>query len=149
MLNYNEEFDKLRAKVLRYALYKMRTIKEVREKFQDENIDYMEDIINFLIEDNYINEEEYVNAFFQDSINLRNQSIKEIRYKLINKGIDKHMIDKYIDNNYEELIDYEIRSAKILLEKRIDIEEEKNIKYLSNKGYSFDNIRKAISLIED
>lgn len=149
MLDYNEEFDKLRSKILRYALYKKRTEKEIREKFKDAETNYVDDIIEFLIEDNYINDKEYIEAYFYDSINLRNNSLKEIKFKLTNKGIDRYMIEKYIDDNLDELVNYEINSIKLLLERRKEIEEEKNIRYLLNKGYSFENISKAIKTLGD
>lgn len=149
MLNYNEELDKLRSKVLRYALYKKRTEKEIRTKFANENQDYLDEIIEFMIEDNYINDSEYIEAYFYESSILRNQSIKEITFKLIEKGLNRNDIDKYIQANSEDLQEYEINSAIVLLDKRSDKEADKNISYLLNKGFSMDNIRLAISRLED
>lgn len=149
MLNYNEELDKLRSKVLRYALYKKRTEKEIRTKFANENQEYLEDIIDFMIEDNYINDSEYIEAYFYESSILRNQSIKEITFKLIEKGLDRSDIDKYIQAHSEDLQEYEINSAITLLNKRSDKEADKNISYLLNKGFSMDNIRLAINRLED
>lgn len=149
MSEFNEEFDKLRTKVLRYALYKKRTEKEIREKFINENQAYIDEIIEFLIEDKYLNEEEYVEAYFYESTLLRNQSIREIQYKLSEKGINRDLIEKYISVNTETLIEYEIKSALALLEKRKDIDANKNISYLLNKGYTIDNIKKAIDKIEE
>lgn len=149
MLNYNEELDKLRSKVLRYALYKKRTEKEIRTKFANENQDYLDEIIDFMIEDNYINDSEYIEAYFYESSLLRSQSIKEITFKLIEKGLDRSDIDKYIQANSEDLEEYEINSAITLLNKRSDKEADKNISYLLNKGFSMDNIRLAINRLED
>lgn len=149
MLNYNEELDKLRSKVLRYALYKKRTEKEIRTKFANENQDYLDEIIEFMIEDNYINDSEYIEAYFYESSILRNQSIKEITFKLIEKGLNRNDIDKYIQANSEDLQEYEINSAIVLLDKRSDKEADKNISYLLNKGFSMDNIRLAINRLED
>ena len=149
MRNYNEELDKYRSKVLRYALYKKRTEKEIRTKFANENQDYLDEIIDFMIEDNYINDSEYIEAYFYESSILRSQSIKEITFKLIEKGLNRNDIDKYIQADSEDLQEYEINSAIVLLDKRSDKEADKNISYLLNKGFSMDNIRLAISRLED
>ncbi len=149
MLEKNDEFDKLRSKVLRYSLYKKRTEKEVRTKFDNEDKNYMDLIIEFLTDDKYIDDEKYIEEYIYESSLLRNQSIKEIEYKLLEKGIDRGKIQKYFSTNWDSLILYEIDSAKKLLKKRENIEAEKNISYLLNKGYSIDNIRKAIEVVDD
>ena len=149
MLEKNDEFDKLRSKVLRYSLYKKRTEKEVRTKFDNEDKNYMDLIIEFLINDKYIDDEKYIKEYIYESSLLRNQSIKEIEHKLLEKGVDRSKIQKYFSTNWDSLILYEIDSAKKLLKKRENIEAEKNISYLLNKGYSIDNIRKAIEDIDD
>lgn len=144
MLEKNEEFDKLRSKVLRYSLYKKRTEKEVHDKFINENQAYMDAIIEFLIEDEYLDENKYIEEYVYESTLLRNQSIKAIEYKLIEKGIDKNKIRQYLSVNDDDLLLYEIKSAKNLLKKRENLDAEKNISYLLNKGYRIENIRKAV-----
>ncbi len=149
MLEKNEEFDKLRSKVLKYSLYKKRTEKEVRDKFINENQEYMDAIIKFLIEDKYLDENKYIEEYIYESSLLRTQSVKEIEYKLIEKGIDRNKIRDYILTNEEELYLYEITSAKKLLKKREKVEAEKNIAYLLNKGYRIENIRTAIEELDE
>lgn len=148
-IEYDDNFDKLRSKVLRYVLYKKRTEKEVRDKFIRENQEDIDNIIEFLKEDNYLNEDEYIKIYFEESIILRNLSIREIEYKLFEKGIDKSKIQEYISKNKETLEEYEIKSALIHLNKRKDKDADINISYLLNKGYTIDNIRIAISKLEE
>lgn len=149
ILEKDEEFDKLRSKVLRYSLYKKRTEKEIRNKFINENQKHMDVIIDFLFKDKYIDDDKYLEEYIYESTILRNQSIKELEYKLIEKGVDRNKIREYISINSDELINYEIKSAKELLKKRSNIDSEKNILYLLNKGYNIDNIRKAIEVLDD
>lgn len=149
MLKYNEEFDKLRTKVIKYVLYKKRTEKEIRDKFINENQEYINEIIDFLIEDKYINDIEYIDAYFTESKILKKRSIKEIEFKLLEKGINRENIQIYIKNNEENLKKYEINSALNLLNKRNDKEVNKNISYLLIKGYTIENIRKAIEKLEE
>ena len=51
-----EEFDKLKTKVLKYVLYKKRSEAEVRRKFSDANDEMLDDVIQNLSENGYINE---------------------------------------------------------------------------------------------
>ena len=79
-----EEFDKEKTKVLKYILYKKRSEQEIRNKFSntiEENL--LEDIIEYLKEAKYINDEEFIEKTVNNFIALKNLSIKEIRYKLL------------------------------------------------------------------
>ena len=99
-----EEFDKEKTKVLRYILYKKRSEYEIRNKFNkilDNNL--LEDIIEYLKEANYINDKGYIEKTINNFIALKNLCIKEIKYKLIAKGLNKSDIEDYICENKEEL----------------------------------------------
>lgn len=141
-----EEFDKEKTKVLKYILYKKRTEQEVRNKFEksiEQNL--LEDIIEYLKEANYINDKEYIEKTINNFIALKNLSIKEIKYKLITKGIKKEDIEDYIYENNEELENYEIKSAEnIIYKKQLLMEIEEIKQFLLKKGYKLENINKAI-----
>ena len=55
-----EELDKLKSKVLKFVLYKKRTEAEVWEKFQEEDQNKLEEVIEILKENNYINDLDYI-----------------------------------------------------------------------------------------
>lgn len=141
-----EEFDKQKIKVLKYILYKKRSENEVRNKFSatiEENL--LDDIIEYLKEANYINDKQYIEKTINNFIALRNLSIREIKYKLLSKGIKKNDIENYISENIEELEQYEIKSASnIIYKKSASMEQEEIKQYLIKKGYKIDNIEKAI-----
>ena len=141
-----EEFDKEKTKVLKYIMFKKRTEYEIRIKFSntiEENM--LDDIIEYLKEANYINDDEYINRLVEEYKNLKNLSIKEIEYKLISKGINKNMIEDYIYNNKEELEQYETKSAKNIIIKKANLMEKEEIKqYLLKKGYKYENIKEAL-----
>lgn len=131
-----EEFDKLKTKVLKYVLYKKRSEAEIRQKFSENTGKMLDDVIQYLQENNYINDYEYIEKSVQEFQRLKNMSIKEIEYKLLSKGIDKEKIDNYISDNKESLLEYELNSAKnIFIKKQATTQVEDIIKYLKNKGY--------------
>ena len=137
-----EEFDKEKAKVLKYIIYKKRTENEVRKKFQneiDENL--LEDIIDYLKDANYINDKEYIEKLINNYKMLKNLSNMELKYKLLEKGLNKNLIEDYFYENKEDLQEYEINSANnIINKKRKDMEEHDLKNYLLKKGYKQENI---------
>ena len=140
-----EEFDKEKTKVLKYILYKKRSEYEVRNKFSktiDEEL--LEDIIEYLKEAKYIDDEEYIRKTVNQFKLLKNMSIREIEYKLQAKGLNKDDIDEYIYENKEELEQYEIKSASNIIYKKLPSMEEDEIRqYLLKKGYKTENINMA------
>ena len=88
-MDYVEEFDKLKTKVLKYILFKKRTEQEVRQKFKEDSGELLDDVIEELKELGYINDEFYIQKAVNEFRNLKNMSIKEIEYKLMTKGLKK------------------------------------------------------------
>ena len=124
-----EEFDEQKTKVMKYIIFKKRTENEVRQKLLD-------DIIEYLKEAKYINDYEFIEKQINEYKLLKTLSIKEIRYKLLSKGLDKDLIDEYIDIHYEELKEYENNCMeKIKAKKSSSMDEEKLKQYLYRKGY--------------
>ena len=141
-----EEFDKEKTRVLRYILYKKRTENEVRTKFGKTIEDNMlEDIIEYLKEAGYIDDKEYIRKTVNNFIALKNLSIREIKYKLLSKGLSKNDIEDYIYENKDDLEDYETKSAENLIYKKSASMEKDEIKqFLLKKGYKMENINKAM-----
>ena len=141
-----EEFDKGKTKILKYILYKKRSENEVRKKFEkelDENM--LEDIIEYLKEAKYIDDSDYIRRTVNNFIILKNLSIKELKYKLLAKGLNKNDIEDYIYENKDELEKYEIKSiSNIFYKKSASMEQDEIKQYLLKKGYKSENINKAI-----
>lgn len=141
-----EEFDIAKTKVLKYILYKKRSEQEVRKKFSGVmQEDLLNDVIEYLKEANYIDDKEFIIKTVNNLKMLKNLSIKEIKYKLMSKGLDKNDIEDYIYENKEELEEYEEKSAQNIISKKIvsmDIEDIKQ--YLQKKGYKQENINEAM-----
>ena len=141
-----EEFDKLKTKVLKYVLYKKRTEKEVRQKFSssDVNQNILEDVIENLKENGYINDKNYIERAINEFLAINTLSLKEIRNKLYAKGIGNDIIDTYFDEHEEELEEYELKCAKkIVLKKQTQMEPENIKAFLYRKGYSEESIKNA------
>ena len=144
-----EEFDQAKTKILKYIVYKKRTEQEVRQKFQKEFDEEMfEDIIEYLKEAKYIDDEDYIDRIINNFKLLKNLSNKELRYKLMAKGLNNNLIEDFFYENKEELEEYEIKSAyNIILKKNKDMEKEDIKLYLIKKGYKQSSINLAFEEI--
>lgn len=140
-----EQFDENKTQVMKYILYKKRTESEVRNKFChtiEENI--LDDIIEYVKEAGYINDKEYIKKLVNEYMNLKSMSIREIKNKVYSKGIYADDIEDYLYENREMLEEYELKSAKKLVEKRKGLEPEKLKAYLINKGFDTDTINSVL-----
>ena len=131
-----KEFDKQKTKVFKYITYKKRTEQEVRKKFKGKIEDEMlDEIIEYLKEAKYLDDYDFIERQVREYMNLKTLSIKEIKYKLMTKGLDRKLIEQYIDKNYEELNEYEKRCAEKIKQKKSGSSEEEIKQYLYRKGY--------------
>lgn len=132
-----EEFDRQKTKVFKYIMFKKRTENEIRNKFRTQiQEEMLEDIIEYLKEAGYINDYNFIEKQVNEYMNLKNMSIQEIKYKLMVKGIERKLIEKYIEDNIEELEEYEKKSAEKIKTKKLAQMDEQEIKqYLYKKGY--------------
>lgn len=149
-LDYVAEYDKLKTKVLKYIIYKKRTEREVRQKFESTiEGEILDDIIEELKENGYINDSSYIDRAVQEFMALKNLSIKEIKYKLFAKGLNNDIIDEYVSSHIDELTDYEVQSIKnIFYKKQMAMEEEEIKQTLLKKGYVMENIKEAFDEVK-
>ena len=131
-----KKFDEQKTKVFKYITYKKRTEQEVRNKFKGQIEEHMlDEIIDYLKEARYLDDYEFIEKQVREYMNLKTLSIKEIKYKLMTKGLDKKLIEEYIYNNYDELNEYEKRCIEKIKMKKSDLSEEEIKQYLYRKGY--------------
>lgn len=144
-----EEYDKNKTKVLKYVLYKKRTEQEIRMKFAGQiEEDMLADIMEELKENGYINDTEYIERAVREFIALKSLSRKELQYKLYSKGLSRLIVEAYMDNNREELEEYELKSAIHLIRKKQGDKEEIQIREeLRKKGYYQEVIEEALEAI--
>lgn len=130
------DFDSAKEKAVRYLVVAKRTEKEVREKLKKlkctDNI--IDKVVEYLINLGYINDEEYIDAYIRQSMRLLSLSIFEIKKKLLQKGINKSLINERLENvidiNYEKMLIEKLMNTKL---KNIDVLKRKQ--YLYRRGF--------------
>lgn len=135
-----EKIEKIKNKMLKYIVYKKRTEAEIRQKFCEEDENIIEDAIEYFKELNYINDSVYVERAVKEYMALKNMSIKELSYKISQKGINKKIVDEYICQNKESMLEYEISSAKAIIKKKKALEEQEIKNFLFKKGYMSESV---------
>ncbi len=131
-----KKMDEQKTKVFKYITYKKRTEQEVRNKFKGQiEEEMLEEIIDYLKEANYLNDYDFIERQVNEYMNLKTLSIKEIKYKLSTKGLDRKLIEEYIDKNYDSLNEYEKKCIEKIKQKKKELTEEEIKQYLYRKGY--------------
>ncbi len=134
-------FEVAKEKALRYLVTAKKTEQEVRNKLRKSNFEEetIGDVISYLKDLDYINDNDYIDAYIRQCMRLQNYSIYEIKNKLLQKGLKKDIIEKKLESlrqsSYEkELID------KLLNSKLKNMEEIKQKQYLYRRGFSNINL---------
>lgn len=130
------EFQVAKEKAIKYVFVAKKTEYEVRTKlkrigYEDEIIDK---VILFLKDYKYIDDNDYIDAYLRQNMRLLKYSIYEIKQKLLQKGINKCIIEEKLQNfkktNYENLAIEKITIAKSKI-----MDELKLKQYLYRRGF--------------
>lgn len=129
-------------KSLKYLNIKMRSIDEMKnylkKQMYDEKI--INNVIDKLVVEKYLDDEKYTIYFINDKINLSNDGPLKIKKELEQRGINSQFINKYIINfnqitqeeKIEKIINKQIKANR---NKSSVILKRKILDYLTNLGY--------------
>ena len=106
--------DQVLDKMAKYCAYQERCVKDVTEKLKTFDISPKdkEKILNYLIDNRFVNDERFAKAFVRGKINQSGWGLNKIRFHLIQKGIEKALIDEALQAFDEEA--YRQRLAEVL-----------------------------------
>lgn len=139
-------------KIEKFINYKIRTKFEVKKRLYNETKDdeAIEKIIDYYEKLGILDDEKYAQEYINYLLNIKNQSLKYTKNKLVEKGIDKSIYEKYIDNYDIEKIEYD--NAMNILKKKyknLDLDNEKNkqkiYRYFASKGFSYNIIKRVLN----
>lgn len=117
---------------LKYINIKLRSNKEIYIFLMRKGIDtpLINEVINLLIKQNYLNDEIYTTSFINDQITLTKNGPLKIRKELDFKGIPENIIKKKMLVFTNELI---IERIKYLIDKKIKMNKNKGSYILKQK----------------
>lgn len=118
-------------KSIKYIGIKMRSKKEII-KYLSKSYDkeLIDKIITYLDNNNLINEKEYVKAYINDSINLKNIGPLKIEKELINMDINKDIINSLLSIYTKDI---ELDKIDKLIKKEIKLNKNKSLYMLKTK----------------
>lgn len=128
--NYQDIYNK----VIKYIGIRLRSKKEITDylKKMDLSIEVIDDILNKLITNKYIDDERFSQAYIKDKYSFSNNGPYKIINELVKLGIDKDMAYTYtfdIITNEEEKINK-------LINKYVKSDKKHDWYYLRNKIYN-------------
>lgn len=127
---------------------------ELRLKMKDKGFDsqLIDNAINRLKEQKYLDDERYCEMYINDKINISKHGVLKIKEALYYKGIDKEIIEEKIKNISSE--EREKTALALAQKKALGIEEEdvrkKGIKlynYLLSRGFEYETVKKTVKKI--
>ena len=134
--------DQVLDKMAKYCAYQERCVKDVSDKLRTFDIPEEEKtkIFDYLLDNRFVNDERYAKAFVRGKVNQSGWGVNKIRFHLMQKGIDKDLIDEALGQTDEEV--YRQRLIEILKTKaktmKADSDFEKKRKlaaYAMQKGF--------------
>ena len=148
--------DNVRDKIIKYCLYQERCTQEVYDKLRSHRIydPLRQQVIDELIEEGYLNDERYVTAIVRGKSNRLKWGEIKIRNFLAGKNIPKSLINVVMCNEIDEAEKTDQITA--LIERKLkglrtpaDFQTKNKINaFLMRKGYSFEQIGRAWSVLE-
>lgn len=126
----------------------MKTEKGVKEYLKQKGYpdECIERSIEKLKEYGYLNDELFAESYIKTYSNLKGS--KKIKYELINKGVDKQIIEEKLADLIDETEAYEtciMLAKKYLKNKKIDEKTRNKLSnHLASKGFSYEYISKVV-----
>lgn len=140
-------FDEIKQKLVNYCVYQDRCHAEVEQKMKEFLLidEAKEEIILYLMNENYLNEERFTRSYIRGKFYIKHWGRNKIRMNLKQKQISEKLINMCFDEIYEE--DY-IKTITRIYEdyysKQKGLQEyqkkTKTIKYLMSRGFEYEKI---------
>lgn len=154
IVNYNSRMDAYYLSI-KSLNKKMRTRKEIFKMLKKQEFDdtLINEIIDKLYQDNYLNDERYITAYVNDQINLNLIGPNKIRNNLVDLGFEISDISNYLDNIADEVwirkidkyISKKLKSTSNLSASKL---RQKIAVDLVTKGFSKDMVMNIIDTYE-
>ena len=134
--------DQVLDKMAKYCAYQERCEKDVRDKLKAFDISQEEKtkIIEYLLDNRFVNDERFAKSFVRGKVNQSGWGVNKIRFHLIQKGIDKEVIDEALGQTDEEvyrqrLIDI-LKTKSKTIKAANDFEKKRKLAaYAMQKGF--------------
>ena len=134
--------DQVLDKMAKYCAYQERCVKDVRDKLKTFDLPEEEKskILDYLLDNRFVNDERFAKSFVRGKVNQSGWGMNKIRFHLMQKGIDKELIDEALGQTDEAV--YGQRLIDILKTKSKTVKAENGFEkkrklaaYAMQKGF--------------
>ena len=134
--------DQVLDKMAKYCAYQERCVKDVRDKLKTFDIPEEDkgEIMDFLLDNRFVDNERYAKSFVRGKVKQSGWGMNKIRFHLMQKGIDKELIDEALQQTDEEvyrqrLIDI-LKTKSKTIKAATDYEKKRKLAaYAMQKGF--------------
>lgn len=97
--------DQVLDKMAKYCAYQERCVKDVKDKLKTYDIPQAskDEILDYLLDNRFVNDERFARSFVRGKVNQSGWGMNKIRFHLMQKGIDKDVIDEALGQTDEEV----------------------------------------------
>lgn len=149
-------FEEIKQKLVNYCVYQDRCHHEVEQKMRDFLLipEAKEEILLYLMQENYLNEERFVRSYIRGKFYIKNWGKNKIKSHLKMKDISEKLInqcfDEIDDADYEQVIK-KIYSQYYEKQKGLKAYQKamKTTQYLISRGFEYEVIREIATEIEE
>lgn len=139
-------------KLEKYCAYQERCHSEVRHKLLQYEVygEALEEVLTYLIENNFLNELRFATAFARGKMNLKSWGKTKIQYHLKAKGISDYCINKALAQFDEKIIETKIallyhKKNNVIKEINPTLRKHKIAQYIIRKGFEPNQVWKIIN----
>ena len=166
-LETESQFGKLYGRALEYCLSRPHSLREIRDYLYKKTLvkrykskktgeiterpgidkAVTERVYNRLIERGYADDDTFARFWVENRNRRKGTSLRKLHAELVAKGVDRSIIEKHLDGTDRSDQD-ELR--KMIQKKAARYsDEQKLIQYLVRQGFSYDDVKAAISAVQD
>ncbi|MFP5453623.1 regulatory protein RecX [uncultured Parvimonas sp.] len=151
-MKYFSDIERAKSRAINYISGKLKTKYEVKLKLKEKDFteDIIDEVIDILEREEYLNDRLYCEVFIEDKKQLNGYGKNKIKSLLIQKGVSKSVFEDFLDEfEYEEEFDNALKMGikKLNLLSNEDDnfkKKQKLINYLAYRGFSFDVINDVL-----
>ena len=147
--------DQVLDKMAKFCAYQERCVKDVKDKLRTFDIsqEAKDKILEYLMENRFVNDERFAKSFVRGKINQSGWGVNKIRFHLIQKDIDKDIIEEALGQTDEEV--YRQRLIDILKAKSKTVKAENDFEkkrklaaYAMQKGFEAALVREELKELD-
>lgn len=148
-----DTFEKLYQKTLRFLTFRPRSEKEIRDYLRKKKADdlTLDRIVNNLKINKFLDDIEFTKWWVEQRTKIRPRAQRIIKFELLQKGIDKDLIEDIFKSSniseFDKAKDLAIRKIKRYEKFDRQKQYEKMSRFLASKGFDWDIVKEVIDQV--